>query len=91
MTKFQASTILASQVVDCQVHAIGKAIRPLFTHPVTYNMCMVNIHNYTHMISLRMLEVVLVGPYWNSGIGTNIVLSNFMTSYNFCRSYSCIV
>ena len=34
MTKFQAGTILTSQVMDCQVHAIGKAIRPLY--PVTY-------------------------------------------------------
>ena len=28
MTKFQAGTILTSQVMDCQVHAIGKAINP---------------------------------------------------------------
>ena len=28
MTKFQAGTILTSQVMDCQVHAIEKAIRP---------------------------------------------------------------
>ena len=30
MTKVQAGTILTSQVMDCQVHTIGKAIRPLF-------------------------------------------------------------
>ena len=34
MTKFQVGTILTSQVMDCQVHAIGKAIRSLY--PVTY-------------------------------------------------------
>ena len=36
MTKFQAGTILTSLVMDYQVHAIGKAIRPLFSNPVTY-------------------------------------------------------
>ena len=36
VTKFQAGTILlTSQVMDCQVHAIGKAIRPLFADPIT--------------------------------------------------------
>ena len=29
MTKFLAGTMLISQVMDCQVHAIGKAIRSL--------------------------------------------------------------
>ena len=37
MIKFQAGTIHTSQVMDCQVHAIGKAISPLFTDLVTYN------------------------------------------------------
>ena len=36
MTKFQAGTILKTHVMDCQVHAIGKAIRPLFADQVTY-------------------------------------------------------
>ena len=36
MIKCQVSTILTSQVMDCQVHAIGKATRPLFADPVTY-------------------------------------------------------
>ena len=35
MTKFQAGTILISQVMDCQVYAIGKATRTLFADPVT--------------------------------------------------------
>ena len=35
MTKFQAGTILTSQVMDCLVHAIGKAISPFFADPVT--------------------------------------------------------
>ena len=35
MTKFQAGTMHTSQVMDCQVHAIGKAIRPIFADPVT--------------------------------------------------------
>ena len=38
MTKFQAGTILTSQVMDCQVHAIGKVIRPLFVDLVTNNL-----------------------------------------------------
>ena len=35
MTKFQHGTIFTIQVMGCQVHTIGKAIRPLFTDPVT--------------------------------------------------------
>ena len=35
VTKFQDGTILTSQVMDCQVYAIGKAIRPLFADLVT--------------------------------------------------------
>ena len=37
MTKFQAGTMLTfpSQVMDCQVRAIGKTIRLLFADPVT--------------------------------------------------------
>ena len=35
MKKFQAGTLLLSQVLGCQVHAIGKAIRPTFADTVT--------------------------------------------------------
>ena len=35
MTKLQAGNILTSQVMDCQVCGIGKAIRLLFADPVT--------------------------------------------------------
>jgi len=35
VTKFDFSTVLTSQVMDCQIHAIGKGIRPLFAGPVT--------------------------------------------------------
>ena len=38
MTKFQAGTMHTSQVLDCQVYAIGKALRPLFADPLTYNL-----------------------------------------------------
>ena len=38
MTKFQAATILSSHVMDCQVHAIGKTIRLLFTDLVTFTL-----------------------------------------------------
>ena len=35
MTKFQDGTIHTSHVKGYQIHAIGKAIRPLFADPVT--------------------------------------------------------
>ena len=35
MAEFLAGAIHTSQVMDCQVRAIEKAIRPLFTNPVT--------------------------------------------------------
>ena len=35
VTKFQTCTMLTSQVMDSQIHAIKKAIRPLFADPVT--------------------------------------------------------
>ena len=36
MTKCQAGTILKSKIMNCQVHAIGNALRPLFADPVTF-------------------------------------------------------
>ena len=45
MTKFQAGTILTSQVMDCQVHAIGKAIRPLFADLVTNIFHLLSVTN----------------------------------------------
>ena len=35
-TKFQSNTVFIGQVTDCQVHAIEKAIKPLFADWVTY-------------------------------------------------------
>ena len=35
MTEFQDGNFIAMEVMGCQVHAIGKAIRPLFADPVT--------------------------------------------------------
>ena len=35
VSKFQTGTMLTSQVMDSQIHAIEKAIRPLFADPVT--------------------------------------------------------
>ena len=35
MTKCQAGTILTSHIMGCQVHTIGKAIRPFFEDPIT--------------------------------------------------------
>ena len=37
--KFQAGTIFTRHTTDGQIHSIGKAIRPLFADPVTYNDC----------------------------------------------------
>ena len=36
MTKFCNGTLITMEVMGCQVHAIGRAIRPFFTDPVTY-------------------------------------------------------
>ena len=36
MTKVHAGTVLISQVMNCKIHAIGKAIRTLFVELVTY-------------------------------------------------------
>jgi len=36
VTEFQDGTFITLEVMGCEVHAIGKAIRPLFTDPVTY-------------------------------------------------------
>jgi len=36
VTKFDVSTILKSQVMDCQIHVIEKAIRSLFADTVTF-------------------------------------------------------
>ena len=38
VTKFQTGTMLTSQVMDSQIQAIEKAIRPLFADPVTYTL-----------------------------------------------------
>jgi len=39
VTKFCAGTVLTSQVMGCQIRAIGKAIRLLFAEPVTNSAC----------------------------------------------------
>ena len=36
VTKFQVSTIFTYLIMDGQMHANGKAIRPLFADPVTF-------------------------------------------------------
>ena len=36
MAEFQDGTLITTEVEGCQVHAIGKAIRPPFADPVTY-------------------------------------------------------
>jgi len=35
VTKFDISTLLISQVMDCQIYVTEKAIIPLFADPVT--------------------------------------------------------
>ena len=47
-TKFQGDYIFISQGTGCQVHAIEKAIRPLFTDRVTFNK---NKNNNSHNIN----------------------------------------
>ena len=38
VTEFQDGTSIAMEVKGCQVNAIGKATRPLFTDPATYDI-----------------------------------------------------
>ena len=52
MTKFQTGTIFTSQVMDFQLHAIGKAIRPLFADPVTVIMMIMIIGSADDKIKL---------------------------------------
>ena len=35
-TKFQDGTLFPSQAMSCQVHAIGKIVKPIFTDLVTH-------------------------------------------------------
>ena len=37
----QISPILACHTMDGQMHTVGKAIRPLFTDPVTIYVCFI--------------------------------------------------
>ena len=39
VTKFPDGTMLTCLKIDSQMHTIGKAIRPVFTDPVTYFLC----------------------------------------------------
>ena len=57
MTKCQAGTIRTSHVMGCQVHTIGKTIRPLFEDPITNtvlcNMC-------THISSMQYMNKPII-------------------------------
>ena len=55
MTKFQGGTIFTGEVMGCQVHAIGKAIRPLFPDLETY-MCTGVTIQWTGLL------------HWNTGL-----------------------
>ena len=46
--EFQDGTLITTEVMGCQVHAIGKATRPLFADPVTF--LMLNCSSYNHII-----------------------------------------
>jgi len=43
VTEFQDGTFITMEVMGCQIHAIGKAIRPLSADPVTYMQCIKEI------------------------------------------------
>ena len=47
MTKFQAGIILTSQVMDCQVHAIRKAINPFL-----------QVQSHMHMLYLALHKII---------------------------------
>ena len=35
-TEFQDGTLITMEVIGCQVHTIGKAVRLLFADPITF-------------------------------------------------------
>ena len=49
VTKFQTGTMLTSQVMDSQIHAIEKAIRLLFADPVTFTAKVKYTKPHTYM------------------------------------------
>ena len=51
MIKFQAGTTLTSQAMDCQVHAIGKAIDP-FSQIRSSHKCFLKIVLYVYVKAL---------------------------------------
>ena len=61
MTRFQDGTILTSQAIDCQLHAIGKTIRLLFADSVTlYLLHLYGLENYVHQYSDFYLACILL-------------------------------
>jgi len=52
VTKFDVSNIITSQVMDCKMHVIGKAIRPLYVDPVvTFIISKVRAARFVHGVS----------------------------------------
>ena len=61
MTEFQDDTFITMEFMGCQVHAIGKAIRPLLTDPATYSNLQYSKLGATIDISINTPEDVLFG------------------------------
>jgi len=53
VTKLHATTMFTSEVMNCQMHAIEKAIRPLFADPVQKGKqaCTVTIYHTNNLTS----------------------------------------
>ena len=76
MTNFQVGTILIYHTIYSQIHTIGKAIRPLFTDPVTYYEQYLNMLMELHICygykarfsitNLTVVEVLIFQMYFAS-------------------------
>ena len=62
MIEFQDGIFVIMEVMGCQVHVIGKAIRPLFADPVTYLVYL--FYNRNADVILGLWDTIrLIAPY----------------------------
>jgi len=87
VTELYVSTILTRQVIDCQIHAIGKAIRPLFAGPVTIiiNGTVFALKPYITILEVLCVHLIcsLVFVFWKCDYFIRVVLTTDKTFINF--------
>ena len=82
MTEFLDGTLITMEVMGCQVYAIRKAIRPLFTDPVTYTVCTIVVVMHTISIYRKQL---LSGVHTVSTAPAFILVNTFQyAQYKSC-------